>query len=37
MDVAGVLKILLVPELLEILRVVAGQSRRVDFDNVVFH
>jgi len=37
MNVAGVLEVLLLPELLEILRVVTGEGRRVDLDDVVLH
>ena len=37
MDVAGLLEVFLLPELLEILHVITRQSLQVDFDNVVFH
>ena len=37
MNVAGVLEVFFLPELFEILRVVTGQTGRIDLENIVFH
>ena len=37
LDFASLFEVLLLPQFLEIKRVIIGQSRRVDFNDVIFH